>query len=118
MSAFAWACKVCDRNSSSNPSFRTWLGPLFADNLFGFLYIDIVNGQGLFLFRASCKFIMTIVYCLINWVKVVLINDARLITNNYPVYVKSIARYCVLVQIHCDRGVQFEFAIFEKLCIA
>ena len=46
VSAFVKACEVCDRDRHANPTPRTALNNLPADQPFGVLYIDIVGKQG------------------------------------------------------------------------
>ena len=46
VSACVKACEVCDRDRHANPTARTALNNLSADQPFGVLYIDIVGIQG------------------------------------------------------------------------
>jgi len=116
VSAFVKSCEVCDRDRSSNPSPRVHLSHLPADQPFGALYIDIVGGQGSLSLGASPKSILTMIDGLTGWAEAVPIVDQRALTVARAVYSEWIARYGVPEQIHWDRGVQFESAVFAELC--
>ena len=74
-SAFVKACEVCDRDRNANPFSRTPLGHLPADQLFGSLYIDIVNNQGSLSLGPSLKSILTIIDGVTGWAEAVPIAD-------------------------------------------
>ena len=116
MSAFVRACEVCDRDRVANPSPRTPLGYLPADQPFAALYIDIVGGHGSLSLGASPKSILTMIDGLTGWAEAVPIADQSAPTVARAVYTEWISRYGVPEQLHSDRGVQFESAVFAELC--
>ena len=115
-SAFVKACEVYDRDRSSNPAVRSHLGHLPADQPFPVLYIDIVGGQNLLSLGASPKLILTMIDGLTGWVEAIPIPDQSAATVARVVHADWIARYGVPEQLHSDRGVQFEAAVFADLC--
>ena len=116
VSVFIRNCDVCDRDRNSNPNLRAPLGQLPADTAFGVLYIDIVGGQGSLSVGASPKSILSMIDGLTGWAEAIPIVDQLAKTVADAVYVHWISRYGVPEQIHSDRGVQFESAIFDELC--
>ena len=116
VSAFVRACEVCDRERIPNPAPRAPLGHLPADQPFAALYIDIVGGQNSLSLGASPKSILTMIDGLTGWAEAVPIADQTAVTVARAVYAEWIARYGVPEQLHSDRGVQFESAVFAELC--
>ena len=116
VSAFIRACEVCDRERIPNPAPRAPLGHLPADQPFAALYIDIVGGQNSLSLGASPKSILTMIDGLTGWAEAVPIADQTAVTVARAVYAEWIARYGVPEQLHSDRGVQFESAVFAELC--
>ena len=116
VSAFIRACEVCDRERIPNPAPRAPLGHLPADQPFAALYIDIVGGQNSLSLGASPKSILTMIDGLTGWAEAVPIADQTAVTVARAVYSEWIARYGVPEQLHSDRGVQFESAVFAELC--
>jgi hypothetical protein len=110
------ACEVCDRERVPNPAPRAPLGHLPADQPFAALYIDIVGGQNSLSLGASPKSILTMIDGLTGWAEAVPIADQTAVTVARVVYAEWIARYGVPEQLHSDRGVQFESAVFAELC--
>ena len=92
------------------------MGHLPADQPFAAFYIDIVGGQGSLLIGASPKSILTIIDGLTGWAEAVPIADQSALTVACAVYTEWISRYGVPEQLHFDRGVQFESAVFAELC--
>ena len=74
-SAFVRDCEVCDRDRVANPSSRTPLGYLPADQPFAALYIDIVRGYGSLSLGAFPKSILTMIDGLTGWAEAVQIAD-------------------------------------------
>ena len=111
-------CEVCDRDRNSNPNPRTSLGRLPADQPFATLHIDIVGGQGSLSLGAGPKSIFSMIDGFTGWAEAIPIDDQRAETVARVVFSEWIARYGVPEQIHSDRGVQFESALFEELCAA
>ena len=116
VSAFVSACEVCDRDRVANPAPGAPLGHLPADQPFASLYIDIVGGQGSLSLGNSPKSLLTMIDGLTGWAEAVPIADQSAATVARAVYAEWIARYGVPEQIHSDRGVQFESAMFAELC--
>ena len=116
VAAFVRACEVCDRERVPNPAPRAPLGHLPADQPFAALYIDIVGGQNSLSLGASPKSILTMIDGLTGWAEAVPIADQTAVTVARAVYSEWIARYGVPEQLHSDRGVQFESAVFAELC--
>ena len=116
MSALVKACEAFDRDRVANPSPRAPLGHLPADQPFAALYIDIVNGQGSLSLGASPKSVLTIIDGLTGWAEAVPIADQSALTVTRVVYTEWISRFGVTEQLHSDRGVQFESAVFAELC--
>ena len=80
------------------------------------MYIDIVGGQNSLSLGASPKSILTMIDGLTGWAEAVPIADQTAVTVARAVYSEWIARYGVPEQLHSDRGVQFESAVFAELC--
>ena len=116
VSAFVRACEVCDRDRGANPSSRTPLRHLPDDQPFAALYIDFFGGQGSLSLVSSPKSILTMTDGLTGWAKAVPIDDQSAPTVARAVYTEWISRYGVPEQLHSDRGVQFESAVFAELC--
>ena len=116
VSAFIRACEVCDRERVPNPAPHAPLGHLPADQPFAAMYIDIVGGQNSLSLGASPKSILTMIDGLTGWAEAVPIADQTAVTVARAVYSEWIARYGVPEQLHSDRGVQFESAVFAELC--
>ena len=116
VSAFVKACEVCDRERSSNPAARLHLGHLPADQPFAVLYIDIAGGQNSLSLGASPKSILTMIDGLTGWAEAIPIPDQSAATVARVVHAEWIARYGVWEQLHSDRAVQFEAAVFADLC--
>ena len=116
VAALIRACKICDRERVPNPAPHAPLGHLPADQLFAALYIDIVGGQNSLSLGASPKSILTMIDGLTGWAEAVPIADQTAVTVARVVYAEWIARYGVPEQLHSDRGVQFESAVFAELC--
>ena len=116
MSALLKASDTCDCDRVANPSLRAPFKYLLGEQSFAALYIDIVGNQGSLSLGASPKSILTMIDGLTNWAEAVPIADQSAPTVAQAVYTEWISRYCVLEQLHSDRGVQFEFAVFAKLC--
>ena len=114
--AFVKACEVCDRERSSNPATRSHLGHLPAEQPIAVLYIDSVGGQNSLSLGASPKSILNMIDGLTGWVKANLITDQSAATVARVVRLEWIARYGVPEQLHSDRGVQFDAAVFANLC--
>ena len=75
VSAFVKACKVCDRDRSSNPAVRSHLEHLPSDQPFAVLLIDIVGGQNSLSLVASPKSILIMIDGLTGWVEAIPIPD-------------------------------------------
>ena len=116
VTALLKASEACDRDRVSNPSTRAPLGHLPADQPFSALYIDIVGGQGSLSLGASPKSILTMIDGLTGWAETVAIAYQSATTVARAVYTEWISRYGVPEQLHSDRGVQFESAVFAELC--
>ena len=116
MFALVKACETCDRDRGENPSPRAWLKHLPAIQPFAVLYIDMVGNQGSLSVGASPKSILTMIDSLTGWAEAVPIADQSALTVARAVYTKWISRYSVPKQLHSDRGVQFESAVFAELC--
>ena len=116
VSTFVRNCEVCDRDRNYNPNPRAALGRLPADQPFASLYVDIVGGQGSLSLGAGPKSILTMIDGLTNWAEAIPIDDQRAETVARFVFSEWISRYGATEQIHSDRGVQFESALFEELC--
>ena len=116
VSAFAKSCEVCDRDSNSNPLPREPLGHLPADQPFGTLYIDSVNGQCSLSLGPFPKSILTMIDCLTGLAEAIPIADQSAATCARAVYAEWFARYGVPEQFHSDRGRQFESELFAELC--
>ena len=116
VSAFVKSCELCDRDRTANPSPRAPLGHLPADQPFATIYIDIVGGQNSLSLGASPNSILTMIDGLTGWAAAVPIFDQFAATVARAVYSEWIARYGVPEQLHTDRGVQFESAVFAELC--
>ena len=116
VSALVRAYDVCDRDRVANPSPRAPLGHLPADQPFAALYIDIIGGQGSLSLGASPKSILTMIDSLTGWAEAVPIADQSTPTVARAVYTEWILRYGVPEQLHSDRVVQFESAVFAELC--
>ena len=116
MSAFVRACEVCDRDLVANPSPRAPLGYMPADQPFAAFYIDIVGSQGSLSLGVSPKSILTMIDGLTGWAEAVPIADQSAPTVAHAVYTEWISSYGVPEQLHSDRGVQFESAVFAELC--
>ena len=118
VSAFVNDCEVCDRDRCSNPAPRASLGHLPAYRSFAAFYIDIVGGQGSLSLGASQKSILTIIDRLTGWAEATPIPDQSAATVARVIHSEWIVRYGVPEQIHSDRGVHFEAAIFNELCLS
>ena len=92
------------------------MGHLPAEQPFAALHIDIVGGQGSLSHGASPKTILTMIDGFTGLAEAKPIADQSAPTVARAVYNEWISRSVVPEQLHFDRGVQFESAVFAELC--
>ena len=108
------SCVIANVTAILHPARH--LGRLPGDQPFATLYLDIVGGQGSLSLGATSSSILSMIDGFTGWAEAVPISDQRAKTVADAVFTHWIARYGVPEQIHSDRGVQFESALFEELC--